>query len=53
MKNFESLSQPFELVGKPYQRFTGSVFWNNSLRLGTVYVGSQSFEVGFVHRLSC
>ena len=49
LKNFESLSQPDELVGKPDHpvhsiQFVGTTVWV----FGTVFVGSQSFGVGFL-----
>ena len=52
LTNFESLSQPAKLVGKPDQpvhriQFVGTVVWV----FGTVCVGSQSFGVGFVIHL--
>ena len=53
MKNFESLSQPFELVCET--RLAGSlnsVCWNGSSGSLLVCVGSWSFRVGIVLRLS-
>ena len=49
LKNFESLSQPAELVGKPDQpihliQFVGTIVWV----FCAVCVGSQSFGVGFL-----
>ena len=54
LKNFESLSQPDELVGKPDQpvhwiQFVGTTVWV----FGTVCVGSQSFRIRFVFHLFC
>ena len=52
LKNFESLSQPAELVGKPDRpvnriQFAGTAVWV----FGTICVGSQSFGIEFVLRL--
>ena len=46
LTNFEILSQPDELVGKPDHpvQFVGTAVWV----FGAVCVGSQSFGVGFL-----